>query len=270
MRKGIMFLCSLLFIGIADCMSQKKPLDMEAYKLWRRVEGQQMSEDGKWVTYRFVFIDQEGHDKDVPVTYLRDMTSGKVYKLPDVREVRFFNRGKGLRYVVQPSPLDTLKEKKDSLFLLSLKDMRKTCWDKPYGFRESPNSPLISYSYPIDQKGKNRALRRLIVWNFETGDSVRIDSVENYFSADDYKTVAYIQNVNGKKFLRVGPVKGQHRVIYDDEKAVVTNFSLNQGGLEGVFSVASDSSYLSEPDLLYMFSVVDGKCRLVMDTKKVV
>ena len=58
-----MFLCSLLFIGIADCMSQKKPLDMEAYKLWRRVEGQQMSEDGKWVTYRFVFIDQEGHDR---------------------------------------------------------------------------------------------------------------------------------------------------------------------------------------------------------------
>jgi len=75
-----MFLCSLLFIGIADCMSQKKPLDMEAYKLWRRVEGQQMSEDGKWVTYRFVYIDQEGHDKDVPVTYLRNMMSGKVYE----------------------------------------------------------------------------------------------------------------------------------------------------------------------------------------------
>ena len=96
MSKGIMFLCSLLFIGIADCMSQKKTLDMEAYKLWRRVEGQQMSEDGKWVTYRFVYIDQEGHDKDVPVTYLRNMTSGKVYELPNVREVSFFNRGKGL------------------------------------------------------------------------------------------------------------------------------------------------------------------------------
>ena len=104
MRKGIVFLCSLLFIGIADCMSQKKPLDMEAYKLWRRVEGQQMSEDGKWVTYRFVYIDQEGHDKDVPVTYLRNMVSGKVYEFPNVREMRFFNRGKGLRYVVQPSP----------------------------------------------------------------------------------------------------------------------------------------------------------------------
>ena len=66
MRKYIVLLYSLLFLGIADCISQKKPLDMEAYKLWRRVEGQQMSEDGKWVTYRFVYIDQEGHDKDVP------------------------------------------------------------------------------------------------------------------------------------------------------------------------------------------------------------
>ena len=270
MRKYIVLLYSLLFLGIADCISQKKPLDMEAYKLWRRVEGQQMSEDGKWVTYRFVYIDQEGHDKDVPVTYLRDMTSGKVYEFPNVREMSFFNQGKGLRYVVQPSPLDTLKERKDSLFLLSLKDMKKTYWDKPYGFRESPHSPLISYSYPIDRDGKNRALRRLIVWNFETGDSVRIDSVKNYFSTDDYKSVVYIRNHNGKKSLRVGLVKGKHQVIYDDEKAIVTNFSLNRGGLKGVFSVASDSSYLREPDLLYTFSVVDGKYRLVMDTKEVV
>ena len=37
-----------------------------------------------------------------------------------------------------------------------------------------------------------------------------------------------------------------------------------------MFSVASDSSYLREPDLLYTFSVVDGKYRLVMDTKEVV
>lgn len=117
-------------------------------------------------------------------------------------------------------------------------------------------------------QGKNRALRRLIVWNFETGDSVRIDSVENYFSVDDYKSVVYIRNHNGKKSLRMGPVKGKHRVIYDDEKAVVTNFSLNQGGQEGVFTVASDSSYLRRR-LLYTFSVVDGKFRTVMDTKEI-
>ena len=52
--------------------SQKKALDTASYKLWRRVDAPNISEDGKWVTYRFVFIDQEGHDKDVPVTYLRN------------------------------------------------------------------------------------------------------------------------------------------------------------------------------------------------------
>ena len=37
-----------------------------------------------------------------------------------------------------------------------------------------------------------------------------------------------------------------------------------------MFTVASDSSYLREPDLLYTFSVGDGMYRLVMDTKEVV
>ena len=261
----LLVIYSLLFIGITDCMSQKKPLDMEAYKLWRRVEGQRMSEDGKWVTYRFVYIDQEGHDKDVPVTYLRNMESGKVYEFPNVREMSFFNQGKGLRYLVHPSPLDTLKQAKDSLFLLSLRDMKKTYWDKPYGFRESPRSPLISYSYPLGKEGG----RRLVVWNFEKGDSVRIDSVENYFSVDDYKSIVYIRKHDGYKSLCMGPVQGKQRVIYDDRKAPVVNFSLNTGGEEGVFSVASDSSYLNDPDLLYTFSLKDGNYHLVMDTKEI-
>lgn len=50
-------LCCLLSIWFTDGMAQKRPLDMEAYKLWRRVEAQQMSNDGKWITYRFVYID---------------------------------------------------------------------------------------------------------------------------------------------------------------------------------------------------------------------
>ena len=39
-------LCCLLSVWFTDSMAQKRPLDMEAYKLWRRVEAQQMSNDG--------------------------------------------------------------------------------------------------------------------------------------------------------------------------------------------------------------------------------
>jgi len=246
-------------------MSQKKPLDMEAYKLWRRVEGQHMSEDGKWVTFRFAYIDQERAEDDVPITYLRNMESGKVYEFPNVQEMHFFNQGKGVKYVVHPSPQDTLKQTKDSLFLLSLRDMKKIYWDKPYGIRVSVGSPMISYSYPLGKDGG----RRLVVWNFEKGDSVCIDSVENYFSIDDYKSIVYIRKHAGYKSLCAGAIREKHQVIYDDRKAHITNFSLDAGKNGGVFAVASDSAYLNNPDLLYTFSLKDGKYHLVLDTKEI-
>ena len=42
------------------------------------------------------------------------------------------------------------------------------------------------------------------------------------------------------------------------EKALVTNFSLNRGGLKGVFSVASDSSYLKSRIYYTRFQLLMG------------
>ena len=49
--------------------SQKKALDTASYKLWRRVDAPNISEDGKWVTYHFVHIDSK-YDTLPRVTYL--------------------------------------------------------------------------------------------------------------------------------------------------------------------------------------------------------
>ena len=49
--------------------SQKKVLDTASYKLWRRVDAPNISEDGKWVTYHFVHIDSK-YDTLPRVTYL--------------------------------------------------------------------------------------------------------------------------------------------------------------------------------------------------------
>ena len=52
-----------LFLLMTACFfqgyAQKKRLTMEDYKLWKRVDAQNMSEDGKWVTYQFTFIDSD-------------------------------------------------------------------------------------------------------------------------------------------------------------------------------------------------------------------
>ena len=86
-------LCCLLSIWFTDGMAQKRPLDMEAFILWRRVEALQMSIDGKWITYRFVYIDNDGHDKDIPITYLYNTENQKTYELENVHQVYFFKVG---------------------------------------------------------------------------------------------------------------------------------------------------------------------------------
>lgn len=268
MRKYIM-LCCLLSVWFTDSMAQKRPLDMEAYKLWRRVEAQQMSNDGKWVTYRFVYIDNDGHDKDTPITYLYNTETGKTYELENVNQVYFFNGGKGLKYVVSPSPRDTSGVVKDSVFLMTLKNMKKRLWDRPYNCNESFDSPIITYTYPIGKTEKGKDIKRLVIWNYETGDSTVMDSLDYHILLDNNKTIIYTKESNGYKSLYVGPVKGRKRMIYGEPKARLINFSLNRDNSQGVFTVASDTSHLNDPDLLYSFDMKGGKPTLIMDTKEI-
>ena len=268
MRRRYILLCWLILVCITDNIAQKKPLDMEAYKLWRRVESQHMSDDGKWITYRFAYIDNEGHDKDIPVTYLHNTETGKVFKLKNVLQAYFFNGGKGLKYIVSPSPLDTSGMGKDSIFLMTLKDMKKQLWDRPYDCNESLDSPVFTYSYSIGKDKKNKDIKRFVLWNYETGDSTVFDGLE-YHNLLNNKTIVYTKS-NGKyKSLYAGPVKGRQRLIYGDPNAQLITFSLNRDNSRGVFTVASDSSYLDDPDLLYSFDLKDGSYKLIMDTKEV-
>lgn len=258
-----------LFLLVPELSAQKKPLDEEAYKLWRRVEGQHMSDDGKWITYRFVYIDSEGHEKDTPVTYLHQNESGKTYELKNVQQAYFFNNGKCLKYVVNPSPSDTTGVTKDSVFLLTLKNMKKRLWDRPYDCNESSDSPVMTYSYSIGKDAKDKDIRRLVIWNFETGDSIVMDSLDYHILLDNNKNIIYTKENNGYKSLYAGPVKGKHKLIYGDPDARLVNFTLDRGDMKGVFSVASDTSYLKDPDLLYSFDLKDGSYKLIMDIKEV-
>lgn len=262
---GMLFLIGL----VLPISAQKRALDMEAYKLWRRVERQHMSDDGKWITYRFVYIDDDGHDKDTLVTYLCNVESGKTYELKNVEQVSFFNRGKGLKYVVSPPAADSLMQTKDSVYLLSLRNMKKYYWNRSYDCNESSRSAIITYTYPIGQKRSGENIKRLVIWNFETGDSTVMDSLGRYVSVDEYRSIVYEKERNGCKALFAGPVKGMQKMIYGDTRAKLVNYSVERDGKSGMFTVATDSTYLDNPDLLYQFSTVDGKYKLIMDIKNI-
>ena len=216
MRKYIVLLYSLLFLGIADCISQKKPLDMEAYKLWRRVEGQQMSEDGKWVTYHFVHIDSK-YDTLPRVTYLYNPEKNIKVELRHVVRPSFFANGKWLRYTVTAPEADSCAC--DSTFLLRLRDMKKVYWDREYDFNEYNTSELITYSYPIDKKSPK--YRRFVIRNIGNCDSIVMDSVENCTLLRGHKAMVYIKNHGEYKSLCYRPLKGKSVVIFSDKKLLL-------------------------------------------------
>ena len=266
MRRNILLIL-LMWIPIG-IFAQKKVLDLDSYDLWRRVDIQQMSQDGKWVAYSFVYINRDKHEKDIPVMYLRDVLGNKIYELPNVKEVNFFDHGRALRYTVESSPLDSTGQTCDSTFLLSLRNMKRIYWDRPWSFRESNYSPEIIYTYSEEAMKERKGGERLVVWNYETGDSVVIDGVTDYSLFREDRSIIYTREENGCKSLYAGPVRGKQRLIYGNTKAPLVNFSLDRDGKGGVFTVKSDTS-LREPDLVYQFNIEDGKYHLLLDTKTV-
>lgn len=88
----------LLILSSNIGWSQKKALDTTSYKLWRRVDAPNISEDGKWVTYHFVHIDSK-YDTLPPVTYLYNPEKNIKVELKHVVRPSFLRTGNG--YVIR-------------------------------------------------------------------------------------------------------------------------------------------------------------------------
>ncbi len=254
-----------LFLLMTACCfqgyAQKKRLTMEDYKLWKRVDAQNMSEDGKWVTYQFTFIDSDCNPKD-PTTFLYNTVTRETRELPRVTRPNFFAGGKWLKYTVMKPEADTTGMQ-DSTFLLRLRDMKKIYWNRKYDFSESSGCHLVTYTYKLSEE--KDAPKRLVCWNIETGDTVAIDSIGDYKLLDKGKNVLYVK----EGILYYGPLKGRHAVLFNDAKAFVTDFTLQPQNAEGSFVAASDTSRIKNPDLLYVFSLRDGTVRFLLDYTKI-
>ena len=268
MKLTIILVNLLLFIGITISFAQKKPLDIEAYKLWRYVEEHQMSYDGKWITYRYKYTDTTGHKNEIPISYLYNTTTGKTYEFRHVKQLQFWDNGKRIKYTVTHPSKAGVEKPRDSVFFMSLKNMKKTYWNHPYTCNVSPRNSMVSSFYTLYKTKNGKEIKRLVLTNFTTMDSTVIDSISSYKFVNNYESIIYIKEKNGRAALFGGPVKGVQHVIYNNPEGYLVKFSIDEEQ-KGVFNVATDSSYLKKPDLLYRFSLADSKYHLLMDTKKI-
>ena len=86
----LFFLFTSLFFYIPG-FAQKKALDEEAYKQWRYVNSHELSMNGKWVKYRYLYHDNEEKNKSARQTYyLYEVKTGKTITLNQIDFNQFF------------------------------------------------------------------------------------------------------------------------------------------------------------------------------------
>lgn len=261
MRNIAFIITLLLFAGhLAD--AQKKALQQEDCELWRTVRDPKISEDGKWVTYRYAYLYKDG-DSDL---YLYDAERNKTTALKNVSDFFFFSNGKWAK-IVQRTPVDTTGTTVDSTFMVRLRDWKKIYWDKTAFPNINAVSACIAYTEPMEENSKK--LNRLVLWNVETGEQNRIERVGTYTLFNDRQSVIYEYKGEDATSLRVQDLKGKPQEIFRIEKGIFGSCWFDEEKQVGTFTVASDSSRQYNPDLLYAFTLSPLSCRLVVNFEEV-
>lgn len=250
MKYILLSIIGLMLLG-GTSNAQKKALTPKDYDLWKRIENPDLSQDGNWVLYRVSSADDFRNQRQEAGVYLYQASNRKTTYLPEAQDASFFCGGKWLSYSVR----DTSEGGKDDLFLLRLRDFKKQLWNRAGAFQSVYGTDLVTYSYevkvnPADTSTDAPGFNRLVIWNFTTGDSLRLDSIENHSFYNQHKSIAFLKREGDKNVLYAGTLGGTYRKIYAAPRKQFRHFNIGREEKEGTFSLASDS-------LIYRFSLED-------------
>ncbi len=95
----VIFILVILFVITLSGHSQKKELDEEAYKQWRRVDNYELANNGAWIKYRYMFYDNDSLNSLICKTYyFYELKSGGIRILRDIDFPEFFAGGNWIAF----------------------------------------------------------------------------------------------------------------------------------------------------------------------------
>lgn len=250
-----LFLCSCTL----SVLAQKKPLDINACSLWKRVDMPEISSTGRWVTYKLSLMEYTPDVKEDQHLYLFDTKTRKEYTLDGrIRQLRFYNKDRNAYYQLEDST------GKSRTYLLSLPSCALAEWKYKEDFRPVEGTPysISTLSVPKDTLAKIPAFTRLVVRHLKTNDVFYIDSVGLYSLYDGGKSILFIRKRSAGNELCYGPLKGPYKTLYRSEIAKVpSSYRFNDKNKTGEFNI--------KDSLWYSFSLNEPACSLLFDCKEV-
>lgn len=221
-RTGIAFI--LLLLLISNINAQKAPLDNSVYDGWKSLGAQNISEDGKWVT--FTINPQQGDGW----LYIYNVSTGKKDSVARGSKAVFSPDRKYIAYSIIPAYADTRQAKKKKLkddklpkneleirilstgvttkyqriksFDLPVKNsywmayLKEKKADEKKNGKTNPDSLKANETNNVKKPKLSEAKgSEFVIFNPVTGKEYKFQDVTEYSVATDGKTISFIQGI---------------------------------------------------------------------------
>lgn len=245
----VIVICVSLFIFVLSGNAQKRELDKAAYQSWRRVDDYQLSSNGAWVKYRYMFYDNDSMNNVVCNThYFYDVKTGRTCVLESLDSPEFFAGGEWIAYS---------KEGEGNHVCRIARRLRD-------GYEiVIPDEAELNYFIP---RVAYKAGDRLIVRDVVKNDSVVLTNVACYCLYGKDWNVIYTSKEREEHVLYYGTLfpNGVKKILYRDKTKSLENFYFYEREEEGEFYVHADAGE-EEGEDYYRFSLSDGKVVKVLE-----
>lgn len=219
----------VLFLLTGDLLASRPEIDSTAYATWKRIDDYKISVNGRWIKYRYVYVDNEEQNDIISKKYYFYNTyTGKSQIVEGTEYPEFFANGNWIHYTVESEDYENR-----TIYLMDLNKKRKIRW--PYAQEPSYSSKTALVNY--EAQDGNRVFLRL-----NTSDSVVYSNMVNYRLLNNDQNILYIWKGDKYCELRYGKlfVPSKYQLIFKDTTNSLKRFDLEKD--YGYFELKSENN----------------------------
>ena len=247
----VIFISVVLFVLTLSGYSQKRELDEEAYKQWRRVDNYELANNGAWVKYRYMFYDNDSLNNLICNTYyFYELKSGRICILRDIDSPEFFAGGNWIAFF-------RIRQDGTSVRVAyRLKD--------GYEIKIHEGAELNSIFPQVAYKEDDC----LIILNVAERDSTILTDVSQYcLYGEKWKVICVCQEDQGNVLRYGGDENSVGKVLYVAKTGSLDNFYFYEEKQEGNFFVCTDTNDREKQDY-YIFSLVNRNVEKILGAEQ--
>ena len=250
MRKStLLFLCQIMMAG--SLTAGPSVIDSTAYTRWHRADNASLSDNGQWLKYRYVYINNDAKNKENAHRFhFWNNQNGKTLTLDSIADPQFLAQGEWMTYT------DTRPAHKDEVYFMHLQSRKKIPWLHKESPRYDEDCSVVGYT----DKEKTAVFCRL-----GARDSVRYEKMGFYQLMDQGRKILYIQKTEEAHLLKYGNLQKPltHCVIFEDTDRKLDRFDYSDG--KGQFTIDYEVDKV-EYARYYRFDL-NGEATLITDTR---